>query len=64
MPNTKPPIDNKDVIEYIKKKAKNNIADVYISACASKYRAGEEIADLNELFNAGAIAFTDDGSPV
>jgi len=64
MPNTRPPIDNKDVVEYILDKAKEQIVDVIVSACASKYRAGDELADLNELYEAGAFAFTDDGSPL
>lgn len=64
MPNTRPPIDSKEIIEYIKDKSKGKITDVYVSACASKYRAGDESADLHELYDAGAIAITDDGSPL
>lgn len=64
MPNTKPPIDNKDVIEYILNKSKDKVVDVHVSACASKFRAGDQIADLNELYHAGALALTDDGSPL
>ena len=64
MPNTKPPVDNRNIIEYILKKAEDMIVDVHVSACASKNREGNESADLQELHNAGAIAFTDDGSPL
>ncbi|MFA7361005.1 MAG: dihydroorotase [Candidatus Kapaibacterium sp.] len=64
MPNTKPPIDNKKIITYILKKAEDMIVDVHVSACASKNREGNEIANLKELHNAGALAFTDDGSPL
>jgi dihydroorotase len=64
MPNTKPPIDTKDVVSYINEKSKGKVVDVYISACASKNREGEEISDLNELYDAGVVAFTDDGSPL
>jgi dihydroorotase len=64
MPNTRPPIDNKEVVEYILDKAKGKIVDVVISACASKFRAGDEIADQEELYEAGAMALTDDGSPL
>ena len=64
MPNTRPPIDNKDVIQYILDKAEGKIVDVIVSACASKFRAGDEIADLEELYDAGAMALTDDGSPL
>lgn len=64
MPNTRPPIDNKEIIEYIHEKAAGKIVDVVVSACASKFRAGDELADLNELYDAGAMALTDDGSPL
>jgi len=64
MPNTKPPIDNKDIISYINEKSNGQIVDVYISACASKNRDGEELSDLNELYDAGVFAFTDDGNPL
>ncbi len=64
MPNTRPSIDNKEIINYIREKSKGKITDVYVSACASKQRAGDEIADLNELYEAGAVALTDDGSPL
>jgi dihydroorotase len=32
--------------------------------CVTKGRAGKQLAELSELANAGAIAFSDDGSPV
>lgn len=64
MPNTKPPIDNPGTIEYIRKKAENNLVDVFVSACASKSRMDKEPADFSALLESGALAFTDDGSPV
>lgn len=64
MPNTKPPIDNKNIIAYLQEKADDKIVDLYVSACASKNREGSEKTDFNELHKAGALAFTDDGSPL
>jgi len=64
MPNTNPPIDSKKVIDDILQKAKELLADLYISACVTKSRLGEELSDINALYKAGAIAFTDDGRPV
>jgi dihydroorotase len=64
MPNTSPPIDNPKVIEYIHNKSSDYITDIYISACVTKNRQGSEISDIKELIDSGAIAFTDDGSPV
>lgn len=64
MPNTKPPVDTPETIKYILEKAEGNIVDVHVSACASKNREDRETADLQALADAGAIALTDDGSPV
>lgn len=64
MPNTKPPLDNPQIIYENKEKSEDNMINVYTSACATKGRAGKEISDIDLLINAGAIAITDDGSPV
>lgn len=64
MPNTNPPVDSPEVIKANAKKAEGNIVDVYQSACATVGRKGDSIADIEALVNAGALAITDDGSPV
>lgn len=64
MPNTNPAIDNVNTIEKNKSKAKDNIVDVYTSACATIGRNGKEITDIDSLLKAGALAITDDGSPI
>jgi dihydroorotase len=64
MPNTEPPVDSPDVMNYIKNKTNNSISDVYISACITKKRQGKNISNFAELIESGAIVFTDDGSSV
>jgi len=65
MPNTNPPLDNPDVIDYVKSiAAKEGIIRVLPIACVSKGRRGDKLAGLNELASAGAIAYSDDGQPV
>jgi dihydroorotase len=64
MPNTNPPIDSRNVIDGIKKKADGSLIDLFVSACITRLRQGEKISDIDLLSQAGAIAFTDDGSPV
>ena len=64
MPNTNPPIHTRDVVEFIKKRAAGNIVDVYPIACVSKMRAGKELTEMADLVEGGAVAFSDDGSPV
>lgn len=64
MPNTNPPIDNKDILNILQKKSNQNIVDIYFSVCATKERKGKEIYDYSSLINEGAKAITDDGNPI
>ncbi len=65
MANTNPPLDNPIVVDWVKQKAsKEGSVDVLPIGCVTKGRKGEEICDLGELAQAGAIAFSDDGNPV
>jgi dihydroorotase len=65
MPNTQPPIDNEGIVEFIYNQAKEKgCVNVYCSGCITKGRAGKELVEMAMLKKAGAIAITDDGSPV
>ena len=64
MPNTDPPIHTRDVVEFIIERASDTPVDVYPIACVSKNRAGESLAEMADLAAGGAVAFSDDGSPV
>jgi len=61
MPNTEPAIDSAEVIMLIKKKALGNLVDVHPIAAATVARKGEVISPMAELFETGAVAFSDDG---
>jgi dihydroorotase len=65
MPNTSPVNDNAGVTEYVlRKAAEANLARVYPIGAVSRGQAGEQLADIAELKNAGCVAITDDGRPV
>ena len=64
MPNTNPPIDNAETIEYIIEKAKKTGVDVYPIGCITQSMKGECLADFGQMKSAGAIAISDDGRPV
>ncbi|UCG51180.1 MAG: dihydroorotase [Candidatus Latescibacterota bacterium] len=65
MPNTDPAIDEKSVVEFILRKAKMaGFAKVYPIAAATKGRKGERLSEYHDLVEAGAVAVSDDGSPV
>ena len=65
MPNTEPPVDNAAVVDYIRRRAAQAApVRVQVIGCVTRGRAGRELADLEELASAGAVAFSDDGDPV
>ena len=65
MPNTEPPNDDQAVTEYILSLAKKAaIVSVYPIACVTKGRKGEELAQIGDLVESGAVAVSDDGSPI
>jgi len=65
MPNTTPALESRGLIEFIISQAKAaGYCRVYPVAAATKDRSGEQITELRELQEAGAIAVSDDGSPV
>ncbi|HET9529610.1 MAG TPA: dihydroorotase [Blastocatellia bacterium] len=65
MPNTKPVNDNASVTRYIIDKAKEAaLATVYPIGAISRNSEGEELAEMAEMKEAGAVAVSDDGSPV
>jgi dihydroorotase len=65
MPNTRPAIDSQATAEFVVLQAQRaRQANVYPVGSVSKGRKGEELAELGQLVAGGAVAFTDDGSPV
>ena len=64
MPNTSPPLDRPDLLRDIIETGRRADARVYPVACITTGRNGEELADLAALRDAGAVAFSDDGSPL
>jgi dihydroorotase len=64
MPNTKPAIHTRDVVEYIRKKAEDEAVSVHPIGCVTKDRAGKSIAEMADMKKGGAVAFSDDGDPV
>lgn len=61
MPNTNPPIDSRETVEYITKKAKDTGVEVYPAACITRGMKGEELYDWKSL---GVKIISDDGRPV
>ena len=65
MPNTSPVNDNATVTSYIIEKArKHAIVNVFPIGAITKGSAGEELASIGSMKQAGAVAVSDDGRPV
>lgn len=65
MPNTMPVNDNRGVTEYILSETKKKaVVSIFPIAAVSRSQKGEELTDMADLAEAGAIAFSDDGLPI
>jgi dihydroorotase len=65
MPNTEPAIDTVGTLRYVLDVAEREASvRVLPIAAVTRRRAGLELTDMAELSEAGAVAFSDDGSPV
>lgn len=65
MPNTNPPLDEPERIRWVIERAREvGYCEVAPVACITRGRAGKELADFAALREAGAVAFSDDGSGV
>ena len=63
MPNTSPAMDNAEQVAALLNRAEEaGSARVWPAAAMTKGRAGEELAEYEDLKAAGAVAVTDDGS--
>lgn len=64
MANTKPVIDNVEVLKELEKREETLPIHVYNTAAVTMGLKGKELTDMPELLKAGAIGFTDDGIPI
>lgn len=65
MPNTSPANDNATVTEFIMKIALDRgFCNVFPIGAITKGQKGEELAEFGMMYEAGCVAFSDDGRPV
>lgn len=65
MPNTEPALDSQAAAEFVYLQAdRAGNANVFPVGAITKGRQGQELAEIGGLVEGGAVAFTDDGSPV
>src|SRR5205085_9309398 len=65
MPNTDPVVDTAPVLQSLRERARaeGRIPTGFLAAITRGQR-GEELTEMAELADAGAVGFTDDGAPV
>ncbi len=64
MPNTQPPIHSKAEVNFLVSRSKENLVDIYPLGCISHKREGKELAEMYDMQQSGAIAFSDGNRPV
>lgn len=64
MANTNPHIDNFDTLKYVLDKGRETGIKVLTCANVTMGMKGKEIVDMEDLADAGAAGFTDDGVPI
>lgn len=62
MPNTSPVVDNAALVRSLQKRAADvSLVHIEIIGALTKGQCGEELAELGDMVEAGAVAFSDDG---
>jgi len=65
MANTMPRIDNAGMVEFVNRRAREEaVINIWPAACATKEMKGQEMTEMAELRDVGAVAVTDDGQDI
>lgn len=64
MPNTKPAIDSREMVEYLNEKAADAPVNLVAVGAVTLGQAGEKLADIKGMAAAGALALSEDGKSV
>jgi len=64
MANTHPPIDSQEGVRFVLEKANLAKCRIYPIAALTKGQQGEELSEIADLVKSGAVALSDDGTPV
>lgn len=64
MPSTNPPIEHPSGLAFAQNRAAQHLVALEVAGCISAGRQGKELAELYDMYQAGARVFTDDQRPV
>ena len=64
MPNTKPSIDDKVIVEALDRKARGSKVNLKVIGAATKNIDTDQLTEMGEMKEAGIVAISNDGKPV
>ena len=64
LPNTTPPMQTKESVEYIKSKTREKLVDVFPIASLTINNKGEELTEILDMNASGAVGFSDGVKPI
>jgi len=64
IPNSRPVVDNKSQVEYIVQKSKQVAVNIHPMGAVSKKAEGTELAEMYDMQQSGALAFSDGINPI
>lgn len=64
IPNTQPIVSNKSQVEYLVQKSKSLPVQIHPIGAVTKNAEGKELSEMYDMFNNGAVAFSDGLHPV
>lgn len=64
LPNTSPVVHNKGSVEYIVQRSKEFAVSIHPIAAITKNTEGKELAEMYDMHQSGAVAFSDGTNPI
>lgn len=64
LPDTDPPIHTRDVVAFLREQAAALPVEVHPIACLTRNQAGQQLTEMADLAEAGAVAFSDGNHPL
>lgn len=64
VPNTDPSISNKSIVEFVQRSAAGNKVALKVMGAVSRQLEGKTLAEMMEMYQSGAVAFSDGWKPV
>jgi len=64
IPNTKPVVDSKAQVEYVRQKSKSLPVNIFPIGAVTKNAEGKDLAEMYDMKSNGAVAFSDGTHPI